>query len=137
MITNNTTIETLPFNGLWLSKVLILNNKAHIVALPYNGEHVLVNPATRRTVALSDSLMTEIRNAVQRRASTQAELVSLDVNAPSPDRAVLLRASFKGIAKPFLILDVYKVMETDEVFAQSFNSIMYQLGQLLNDQSSI
>jgi hypothetical protein len=137
MITNTTTIEAPPFNGLWLNKVLILNNKAHIAALPYNGEHVLVNPVTRRVVGLSDSLMTEIRNAVQRRATTQAELASLDVNAPSPEQAVMLRASFKGVAKPFLILDVYKVMETDEVFAQSFNSIMYQLGQLLTDQSSI
>jgi len=132
MITSNTTIETAPFTGLWLTSVLINNNQANIMTLPYNGTHALVSPATRHNVTLSNNLLTEIKNAIQRKAATEADLMSLIISAPSPDRPIIMRALFKDVKKPFHIRDVYKVIESDPIFGDSFNSVMYKIGEIIN-----
>ena len=135
MITNTITIEASPFNGLWLSSVSITNNRASIMALPYNGTHVLVSPATMRNVALSENLLTEIRNIVKHLSGIEEDLTRVNVLASSPDRPVTIFVFFKDVPKPFIINNAYKLAESDLVFAGAFQSIMYQLGNLITKKN--
>jgi hypothetical protein len=134
MITNTTTIETKPFSGLWLSNVLVRESKANISAIPYNGTHALVSPVLRRNVTLSENLFTEIRNAVKHASGSENDLIKVAVYAPFPDRPIIVIAFLKDVVKPFTINNAYKLAESDPVFAQAFQSIMYQLGNLITKE---
>jgi hypothetical protein len=132
MITSNNIIEANPFTGLWLTSVLINKNKAIVTTLPYNGTHALVSPVKRHNILLSDDLLNEIRNAIQRKSLTQTDLLQVIVSAPSPDRPIVIRALFKNVKNPFHIRDVYELAEADPIFGEAFNSIMYQIGAIIN-----
>lgn len=134
MITSNTTIEAKPFDGLWITSLLLNKGFASITALPYNGTHVLVSPATRSRVELSNELLGNIEAAMQRKASVSAKLIQLIVAAPSPDRPVSIRATFEGFPRAYHIADAYKLAAEDQVFGAAFQTIMYQLGNLIKTE---
>jgi len=132
MITSNNIIETNPFTGLWLTSVLINKSKAIVTTLPYNGTHALASPVRRHSILLSDDLLNEIQNAIQRKSLTQTGLLQLTVSAPSPDRPIVIRALFENVKNPFHIRDVYALAEADPTFGEAFNSIIYQIGEIIN-----
>ena len=131
MITSNTTIDAKPFDGLWITSLLLNRGRASITALPYNGTQALVSPFTRTQVTLSKELLDEVTAAMQRQASVTAPLSQLVVSAPSPEKPVIIRATFTGFPRPYTIADAYALAASDQVFGAAFQTIMYKLGHLI------
>jgi hypothetical protein len=122
------------FSGTWITSVRIAIGSSGIVShVRYNGAHTLNERPVFVTINLDDlSSIESIIIAEAKRLFDIEELNYVSVQSNYPNRPIRIIFGQRG-KRSYVISDAYELAAKDSVFAEAFQSIMDDLGNIINN----